>query len=148
MTEELGDAPRGAYKWRKTSLQAVFGAAFGAGVMIALMEWVVVPEAALWESSHVVLAAVGLIYVLMALLVGIGTLAPRSIGRRLLNVSDAEELAEGRSLFLYSAPGCLPRVPASPCSHSPPRAIRGPRSSRTPLSGYSSRRLPSGVCFR
>lgn len=107
MTEEVSEPPRAANNWRKLSLQALIGAAFGAGGMIALLELAVVPEAPLWDPSHVVLAGVGLIYVLMALLVGVGTLAPRSIGQRLLNVSDAEELDESRSMLLYSSMGCL-----------------------------------------
>lgn len=107
MTEELSEAPREAITWRKLSLQAVVGAAFGAGTMIAFLELGVEVHSALWSPSHILLAAVGLIYALMGMLLGVGTLAPQAIGRRLLNVSDAEELAEGRSMFLYSALGCI-----------------------------------------
>lgn len=93
--------------WRKMAAQALFGAAAGAGGMFAVMALMVGRDGPGWAPSQVILAAVGLIYTLMGLFVGLGTLAPRLFGQRLLNVADAEEIVEERSNMVGSALSCL-----------------------------------------
>lgn len=93
--------------WRKMAAQALFGAVAGAGGMFAVMALMVGGEGPDWVPSQVILVGVGLIYVLMGLFVGLGTLAPRLFGQRLLNVADADEIVEERSHMGSSALSCL-----------------------------------------
>src|SRR3546814_6239008 len=81
---------------RKMALQALIGALAGGGGMFALM-WLLDGETLHWQPSQIILAGVGLIYVLMGLFVGLGVLAPRALGQRMLNVADAEEIVEERA---------------------------------------------------
>ncbi|WP_447757223.1 hypothetical protein [Sphingopyxis fribergensis] len=103
MTTQAG----GAAGWRKMAAQALFGAAAGAGGMFAVMALMVGQDGPDWAPSQIILVGVGLIYVLMGLFVGLGTLAPRLFGQRLLNVADAEEIVEERSNMGSSALSCL-----------------------------------------
>lgn len=93
--------------WRKLATQAIVGAMVGAGgmaAMIALMEG----QAGLdWAPSAIILVGIGFIYALMGLFVGLGTLAPRWFGQRMLNVADAEEIVEERANMGSSAICCL-----------------------------------------
>src|SRR3546814_16122315 len=83
---------------RKMALQALIGALAGGGGMFALM-WLLDGETLHWQPSQIILAGVGLIYVLMGLFVGLGVLAPRALGQRMLNVADSEEIVKERAIM-------------------------------------------------
>ena len=85
-----------ALSHRKMALQALIGALAGGGGMLAAM-WLLEGETLAWRPSQIILAGVGLIYALMGLFVGLGVLAPRAFGQRMLNVADAEEIVEERA---------------------------------------------------
>ncbi|WP_439566701.1 hypothetical protein [Sphingopyxis sp.] len=93
--------------WRKMAMQAVFGAIAGAGGMIAVLALVEGQGGLDWAPSAIILLGVGFIYALMGLFVGLGTVAPKLVGQRLLNVADAEEIVEERSSMGASAICCL-----------------------------------------
>ncbi|WP_137754030.1 hypothetical protein [Sphingopyxis sp. L1A2A] len=93
--------------WRKMAMQAMFGAIAGAGGMIAVLALVEGQGGLDWAPSPIILLAVGFIYALMGLFVGLGTVAPRLLGQRLLNVADADEIVEERSSMGASAICCL-----------------------------------------
>jgi hypothetical protein len=95
-----------APSWRKMALQALIGALAGAGGMLAAM-WLLEGEVLDWQSSQIILVGIGLIYVLMGLFVGLGVLAPRAFGQRILNVADAEEIVEERANMGSSALSCI-----------------------------------------
>ncbi len=97
----------GTTGWRKIAVQAAIGGIAGAGGMIAVLSLVDGPGGRDWAPSAIILIGVGLIYALMGLFVGIGTLAPRLLGQRLLNVTDAEEIVEERAHMGASAVCCL-----------------------------------------
>ncbi|ALJ14928.1 hypothetical protein [Sphingopyxis macrogoltabida] len=94
-----------AASWRKLALQSLFGALAGAGAMIAAMT-LLEGELPVWQKSQIILVGVGMIYVLMGLFVGLGVLAPRLLGQRMLNVADAEEIVEERGNLGASALSC------------------------------------------
>lgn len=93
--------------WRKMAMQAVLGAIAGAGGMAAVLALVEGQGELDWAPSPIILLGVGFIYALMGAFVGIGTVAPRLVGQRLLNVADAEEIVEERSHMGASAICCL-----------------------------------------
>lgn len=93
--------------WKKIAAQALFGAVVGAAGMFAALSLLEGGDGNDWPGSIIILLGVGFIYTLMGAFVGIGTLAPRLVGQRLLNVADAEEIVEERSHLGGSAIGCL-----------------------------------------
>lgn len=93
--------------WKKFATQALFGAAAGAGGMFAALSLLEGGDGIDWSASAIILLGVGFVYALMGAFVGIGALAPRLVGQRLLNVADAEEIVEERSNMSASAIGCL-----------------------------------------
>ena len=93
--------------WRKIAIQAVVGGAAGAGGMLAGLKLVEGQGGVDWTASSIILFGVGLVYALMGVFVGIGTLAPRLFGQRLLNVADVEEIVEERANMGASAVSCL-----------------------------------------
>ena len=96
-----------ALTWRKIALQSVIGFVAGGGGMVAVMTLVDPGDSPAWEGSHIAMVGVGLVYVIMGLFVGIGVVAPRLIGQRLLNVADAEEIDDERFNLVWSALGCI-----------------------------------------
>lgn len=92
---------------RKIALQAMIGFVASGGGMIAAMSLLDPGGSPALDPSHIILVAVGVVYVLMGLFVGIGVVAPRSLGQQLLNVVDAEELEDERSNLVWSAVGCI-----------------------------------------
>ncbi|MDO9362561.1 MAG: hypothetical protein Q7T60_06515 [Sphingopyxis sp.] len=87
--------------WKRSGVRMMVGALVGAGAMSAVLA---VAGSELLDAmgpSRVALGAVGLVYGLMAALVGFGLAAPRA-GATLLNVADADELREERSGMLLS----------------------------------------------
>lgn len=95
-----------AISWRKIGLQVLIGAIAGAGAMIAAM-WLLEGHALAWQPSQIILAGIGMIYLLMGLFVGLGIAAPAQLGQRLLNVADAEEIVEERANMGGSALTCI-----------------------------------------
>lgn len=93
--------------WKKVAGQALIGFAAGAGGMFAALSVLEGGDGVDWPASAIILLGVGFVYVLMGAFVGIGTLAPRLVGQRLLNVADAEEILEERSSMGASAVGCI-----------------------------------------
>ncbi len=98
---------RRAAGWRKMALQAVVGAAAGAGGMLAMLALIEGQVGLDVAASPIILAGIGFIYALMGLFVGLGTLAPYWVGQRMLNVADAEEIVEERANMGSSAICCL-----------------------------------------
>lgn len=97
---------------RKMAIQALCGGLAGAGGLFAAMTLMTpttgTGEAGLdWPPSHIVLIGVGFIYAMMGIFVGLGTLAPRLIGQRMLNVADADEIVEERASMGGSALSCI-----------------------------------------
>ncbi|WP_260581048.1 hypothetical protein [Sphingopyxis sp. PET50] len=89
-------------KLRKTLLSSLVGAIVGAGCVAGLF-WLAGQD--LLDAmglSRIVLAAIGVIYLLMTAMIGFGLAAPRA-GAKLLNVADAEELVEERANLGMSA---------------------------------------------
>ncbi|MBJ7440908.1 MAG: hypothetical protein JHD35_18055 [Sphingopyxis sp.] len=93
--------------WRKMAMQGVIGAIAGAGGMIAVLALIEGQGGLDWAPSAIILLGVGFIYALLGLFVGIGTMAPRLLGQRLLNVADADEIVEERANMGASAISCL-----------------------------------------
>jgi len=92
-------------KRRKYWLQLVLGAVSGAAGMMAVLWLLERQELPDPDVSMIVAAGVAVIYILMGVLVGLGTLFPGA-GAKLLNVQDREELLEQRAMLLGSAVGC------------------------------------------
>lgn len=100
MTISATDARAGT--WKKTLLSMLGGAAFGGG-SVALLLWLGGDDLLkAMGGSRLVLAAVGLTYLLIAAMIGFGLMSPRA-GAKVLNVEDAEELIDERPKLLRSA---------------------------------------------
>lgn len=98
MNSMTGDKPA---KWKRMGVQMLVGALVGGGVMAAVLAAAGSDLLDAMGPSRVALGAVGLVYALMAALVGFGLAAPRA-GAKLLNVADAEELREERRGMMRS----------------------------------------------
>ncbi len=93
--------------WRKMAMQFIIGLAAGGGGMVAMIALIERQDGLEWAPSAIILVGIGFIYALMGLFVGLGTLAPRWFGQRMLNVADAEEIVEERANMGSSAICCL-----------------------------------------
>lgn len=87
--------------WKKSAVKMLVGGLVGAGSMAALLALAGSDLLDAMGPSRVALAAVGIVYGLMAAFVGFGVAAPRA-GAQLLNVADADELREERAGMLRS----------------------------------------------
>ena len=87
--------------WKRSGVRMLVGALVGAGAMSAVVAAAGSDLLDAMGPSRVALGAVGLVYGLMAALVGFGLAAPRA-GATLLNVADADELREERRGMLMS----------------------------------------------
>lgn len=83
----------------KALISAALGATAGFLAVGVLVKWT---KAAQLGDTNLILAGMGAIYMLMGLMVGLGTLMPGA-GARLLNVEDGDELIEQRSSLLGSS---------------------------------------------
>lgn len=91
--------------YRKMAMQMVAGGLFGFLSMTALVR--LVPELGhLAGGGAVALLAIGMVYAMMGLLVGIGVLFP-ALGARFLNNLDRDDLADQRAVLTGSAVSCL-----------------------------------------
>jgi len=88
-------------KWKKSATRLVAGGLVGMAASAGALVLAGSDLVGAMGPSRVALATIGLIYGLMALMVGFGLAAPRA-GAKLLNVADAEELREERSGMLLS----------------------------------------------
>ena len=91
-------------RWKKTLFALGLGGVVGflvAFVTLNVMDAEALPE---FGESVEVAVLVGLIYIVTALAVTVGILSPKA-GARFLNVEDAEELEEQRSMLILSAIG-------------------------------------------
>lgn len=86
---------------KRSAVKMLAGALVGGGCMAAVLGLAGADLLDAMGPSRVSLAAIGLVYLLMAALVGVGVAAPRA-GAQLLNVADADELREERSGMLRS----------------------------------------------
>ena len=92
--------------WKKLSAQMLAGAAIGAAFVSGLI-WLFKDRGLdLDDPGQAIALGTGAIYALIGLMVGLGALAPRT-GARLLNVEDAEELTDQRTVLGYSAVSCV-----------------------------------------
>ena len=91
---------------KKTLVRMTAGAIVGATATFALLLGFDKSGLTLDDPARLAAAATGLCYALIGLGVGFGTLAPNA-GAHFLNVEDAEELTEQRSLLVYSALSCI-----------------------------------------
>lgn len=90
--------------WKKFFIQMLAGAVVGGGsALLVLQAW---DDAGSMEPAQSFALLTGLIYALMGLMVGIGVIAPGA-GARVLNVEDAEELRDQRSVLALSAAACV-----------------------------------------
>lgn len=87
--------------WRKPVISAAIGALFGFAGMLAFLN-LGSDAIATWSGGQIVAGGVGVVYLVTGLFVGLGLLAP-SLGARVLNVGDAEELREQRAILAGSA---------------------------------------------
>lgn len=94
-------ARAGAMKWKQSAIKMLVGAAAGLGASAAVMALAGAPLLDAMGPSRLALAAVGFVYLLIAVFVGLGVAVPRA-GAKLLNVGDAEELVEDRRGMLRS----------------------------------------------
>jgi hypothetical protein len=92
----------GAAKWKRSAIKMLVGGMVGAAVAAGALA---LAGSALLDAmgpSRVALAAVGVVYAMMAAFVALGVAAPRA-GAQLLNVADADELRDERGGMLMSA---------------------------------------------
>ena len=89
-------------KWKKAALAAVLGGLAGFAAMHAFFEWGGGNELEALGGERVAVAAIGILYLLAGMFVGLGLLAPQA-GAKVLNVEDADELNEMRPLLVRSS---------------------------------------------
>lgn len=95
------------WKWRKFFVSALVGAVVGFAGFSGFMR--IFPNGALGEvgGSEIAAAAVGLVYLLMAAMLGVGLALPRA-GAAYLNFEDEGELREQRRLTALAALAMVP----------------------------------------
>jgi hypothetical protein len=92
--------------YRKLLIQLVVGAVFGA-VMGLGISALLLPQLEIENGvGAFALAGVGLMYTVMGLFVALGLMFP-SVGAKVLNVADREDLADQRALLTGSAVCCI-----------------------------------------
>jgi uncharacterized protein YacL len=98
--------PQKANTTRKTITQMAVGAVTGGAAMIAILKLMGFSSDNTIAPDVIIAVGVAMIYGLMAVVVGAGTLVPKA-GATLLNVVDAQELRDEKPNLLWSAAGCL-----------------------------------------
>ncbi|MEQ1540741.1 MAG: hypothetical protein ABL926_00665 [Novosphingobium sp.] len=94
-----------ATNWGIHILRGVLGAVFGLAVMVPFLRFAG-PFLAQSGTGAIALSGVGVIYLLMGLMVGLGTLMPGP-GSKLLNVAGPDDLTDQRRVLLGSAAASL-----------------------------------------
>lgn len=90
-----------AVNWKRSAMRMLVGAFIGAAAMAAVLAVAGSDLLDAMGPSRLALGAVGVVYALMAALVGFGLAAPRA-GAALLNVGDADELRDERRGMIRS----------------------------------------------
>ncbi len=98
--------PSAPWLTRKLIIQMALGAVTGAVTMMAALAAIDAGLASEPTGEQVFSVAVGVIYVLMGLFVGFGAILP-SLGAKLLNVADADELRDEKVRLLAASVTCL-----------------------------------------
>lgn len=91
--------------WGIHILRGVLGAVFGLAVTVPFLRYAG-PFLAQAGTGAIALSGVGVIYLMMGLMVGLGTLMPGP-GSKLLNVAGPDDLTDERRVLLGSAAGSL-----------------------------------------
>lgn len=94
-----------ATNWGTHILRGVLGAVFGLAVIVPFLRYAG-PFLALGGTGAIALSGVGVIYLMMGVTVGLGTLMPGP-GSKLLNVAGPDDLTDQRRVLLGSAAGSL-----------------------------------------
>jgi hypothetical protein len=89
-------------KWTKPMGAALLGGIAGYFSIEAYVWFGGGAELAEVNPMRLVLSGVGMVYLLMAVFVGLGTLVPRA-GAKLLNVADSDDLIDQRAMLLGSS---------------------------------------------
>ena len=90
-----------AVNWKRSAMRMLVGAFIGGAAMAAVLAVAGSDLLDAMGPSRLALGAVGVVYALMAALVGFGLAAPRA-GAVLLNVGDADELRDERRGMIRS----------------------------------------------
>ena len=90
-----------AVNWKRSAMRMLVGAFIGGAAMAAVLAVAGSDLLDAMGPSRLALGAVGVVYALMAALVGFGLAAPRA-GAALLNVGDADELRDERRGMIRS----------------------------------------------
>lgn len=86
---------------KKAAVSGLLGAFLGASSVSALLYLAGPTLLEAMGPSRIALAGVGVVYALVAGMVGFGVAAPR-VGAKVLNVADAEELRDDRANLIFS----------------------------------------------
>lgn len=106
MTEQHFAAAAPTTNWKKFILQLVVGAIAGAGAMFLALTLFDGIGGATLAGDAILAIGVGVVYLLMGILVGLGVAFPKP-GATMLNVEDESEIREQKGLFGSSALGCI-----------------------------------------
>lgn len=101
-----GISHKAPVKWRKIVIGTVLGGVAGFGAMWLVDMLLGGRGFEAMGGSQVVSLGIGVVYVLMGALVAFGVASPNA-GSRVLNVEDAEELREQRTVLALSAVGSI-----------------------------------------
>ncbi len=99
MTSEAAIKPR---KWKKVLLSSALGAVVGFAATFGFLHLADNGGLGSLGPSETVAGLVGMLYVIVALTIGIGLARPKA-GAAFMNVEDAEEIEEQRPMLGYSA---------------------------------------------
>lgn len=106
MMTEISEKPTDGPKWGKMALPTLSGAICGGIASFVIVKLIKAETFGALGASETVAILVGLIYVVIAVGIGVGLVSP-AFGSRFLNVEDAEELREQRQTLTASAGGML-----------------------------------------
>ena len=95
---EMPAAPRG---WRKVLISGLFGGVAGFAASAALLRFVGSDAVGGLDKSATIAALVAVLYLVIGLMVALGTANP-ALGARILNVEDADELREQKKVLSLS----------------------------------------------
>lgn len=106
MTIETTGNGTSKQKWGKLAIMMGSGAVAGFFGAFGTLKLVDSGALGVLDTSREIALLVALLYFVMGLAVGLGTLSPKA-GARFLNVEDADELREMRQSLLSSGVGCV-----------------------------------------
>ena len=106
MTTDTSDIGVSKQKWGKLAVMMGSGAVAGFLGAFGTLKLVDSGTLGVLDTSREIALLIALLYLVMGLAVGLGTLSPKA-GARFLNVEDADELREMRQSLLSSGIGCI-----------------------------------------